>query len=140
MISYKKYWIVVGLVLISSLLSILLLVYSPGNLYCITILLTNILIPVVATRLLLNETQTRFQSGPGATGALIGFATGLLPAAMVIAGSIILIYVKGGERITPYSKLAFATITTSLVAEGVGLILISAFAGLISSILFRRNK
>jgi hypothetical protein len=140
MISNRKYWIVVVLVLMASLLSILLLVYSPTNLYCITILFTNILIPVVATRLLQNEVQAHFQSNPAATGALIGVATGFLPAVMVIVGSIILIYVKGGERLTPYSKLAFATITTSLIAEGFGLIIISALAGLISSIRFRRNK
>jgi hypothetical protein len=140
MSSNKKYWIVAVLVLVSSLFSLFLLIYSPANLYCITILFTNILIPIVATRLLSNEIQAHFHSGSGATGALIGVATGLLPAVMVISGSIILIYIKGGERITPYGKLAFATITTSLIAEGFGLIIISAFAGLISSIRFRRDK
>jgi hypothetical protein len=139
MLNNKKTWIVVALILASSLLSILGLINKITDLSCLTLITTNILIPIIATRTLLRDIQARFQSSPGATGALIGLIAGFIPSTVLISGAIVLYYITSGKQITASSKFAFATFAFSLIAVWIGSIIISAITGLISSIRFRQK-
>jgi hypothetical protein len=139
MLNNKKIWIVLALELASSLLSILGLINKTTDLSCLTLITTNVLIPIIATRTLLRDVQARFQSSSGATGALIGLIAGFIPSTVLISCAIVLYYITSGKQFTEYSKFPFLTFASSLIAGWIGSIIVSAITGLISSIRFRQR-
>jgi hypothetical protein len=133
MLSNKKIWLMVFLILLGSSLSILL-VYTKIDTYCVSFILLVILMPFLATRFLLEDLQSHFQRNQGAVGALIGATTGFFPVTVLITVAIITITSNPIEQTTAYSKLSFGMVIASLVGTWFALMVVSTIAGLIASI------
>lgn len=136
----NKIRLIVVLILIYSMISGLLLIYTTVNLYCLLFLIQNISIPFIATRFLIDDLQKRFSSSSGAIGALIGLVVSIIPTAIMVIIPIVLIYLNGTERATQYNKFVFATMLASGIGIWFVLIILSTLVGLISSIRFQRRK
>jgi len=137
--SNKKIVFIMILIGVYTLISGLLLIYTTANLYGILCVLQNILIPIFVTRFLLKDIKTYYHSHMKSTGAFIGAASAFIPTTLMIAVPIILIYINYGERVNFSEKLGLATIMISGVITWAGLLILSAFLGLLATICFRKD-
>ena len=140
MLSRKNIRLIVTLLSVSLLLGLfLLLINTSVELYCISLIITSVLIPIIATRFLLGDIQVYFHSRSRPTGAVIGLITGAIPATEVVITSIISISMKGGDQTAPFGNFAFATVITSFIVGWFCLLILSAITGLLTSIRIQKK-
>lgn len=133
---------------LSFLLSFALLFYSSINFSCILSLTQNLFLPFLIVKDVLSYYDLKGQYEKMKAGFIVGVIAGLIPATTINIVSMIQYYLLG-NRSTAYSALGMNPPDMSLevlyteigtqVIIGFGLVLLSALAGVVSSLMVRKK-